>query len=171
VRGSHRIFRTTSAWAARATRAGREGGKGRSPGDTGDRHSWTFAPCIAVPRDERWGRTYEGFGETPELAETMAAAMVKGLQGEPVQPEGVLVPAPSYFVGDGGLGGARTHGGTDLSEQSCGAIHLPGYAAAVKGGCRFNHGVRSPAWNGAPWHANKHLITDVLKANLASRVS
>ena len=41
---------------------------------------WTFAPCIAVPRDERWGRTYEGFGETPELAATLGPAAVRGLQ-------------------------------------------------------------------------------------------
>ncbi|MBD3289617.1 beta-glucosidase, partial [candidate division KSB1 bacterium] len=41
---------------------------------------WTFAPCIAVPRDERWGRTYEGFGETPELAELLGAAAVRGFQ-------------------------------------------------------------------------------------------
>ena len=42
---------------------------------------WTFGPCIAVPRDERWGRTYEGFGETPELQVMMAPASVSGFQG------------------------------------------------------------------------------------------
>src|SRR5213080_1537676 len=43
--------------------------------------NWAFAPCIAVPRDERWGRTYEGFGETPELARTLGEAAVRGFQG------------------------------------------------------------------------------------------
>jgi beta-glucosidase len=38
---------------------------------------WTFAPCIAVPRDERWGRTYEGYGETAELAESLGAAAIR----------------------------------------------------------------------------------------------
>ena len=42
---------------------------------------WDFAPCITVPQDERWGRTYEGFGETAELAETLGSAAVRGLQG------------------------------------------------------------------------------------------
>ena len=42
---------------------------------------WAFAPCVAVARDERWGRTYESFGENPELAETLGAAAVRGLQG------------------------------------------------------------------------------------------
>jgi beta-glucosidase len=42
---------------------------------------WTFSPCIAVARNERWGRTYESFGETPELAEMIGSAMVRGYQG------------------------------------------------------------------------------------------
>ena len=125
---------------------------------------WTFAPCIAVPRDERWGRTYEGFGETPELAETMAAAMVKGLQGEPGQPEGVLACA-KHFVGDGGTAGGKDQGDTICSEQELRAIHLPGYAAAVKAGVGSIM-VSFSRWNGAPMHANKHLITDVLKGEL-----
>ncbi|HEV7498463.1 MAG TPA: glycoside hydrolase family 3 N-terminal domain-containing protein, partial [Vicinamibacteria bacterium] len=28
---------------------------------------WAFAPCVAVARDERWGRTYESFSEDPAL--------------------------------------------------------------------------------------------------------
>src|SRR5689334_10549370 len=44
--------------------------------------NWTFAPCVTVPRDERWGRSYEGFGETPELARMMGEAAVRGYQGE-----------------------------------------------------------------------------------------
>ena len=63
---------------------------------------WTFSPCIAVPRDERWGRTYEGFGETPELAQSLGAAAVRGLQRNDLShPLGVLACA-KHFVGDGG---------------------------------------------------------------------
>ncbi len=43
--------------------------------------NWTFAPCVAVPRDDRWGRTYEGFGEDPALAAELGEAAVRGLQG------------------------------------------------------------------------------------------
>ncbi len=60
--------------------------------------NWTFGPCVAVPRDERWGRTYEGFAETPELTGQMAAAMIKGLQGSI---SGILFPswhAPSIIL-------------------------------------------------------------------------
>ena len=125
---------------------------------------WTFAPCIAVPRDERWGRTYEGFGETPELSEMMAAATVKGLQGQPGQSDGVLACA-KHFLGDGGTAGGKDQGDTICSEQELRAIHLPGYAAAVKAGVGSIM-VSFSRWNGAPMHANKHLITDVLKGEL-----
>ena len=126
---------------------------------------WTFAPCIAVPRDERWGRTYEGFGETAELSEMMAAATVKGLQGEPGRPDAVLACA-KHFLGDGGTAGGKDQGDTICSEQELRAIHLPGYAAAVKAGVGSIM-VSFSRWNGAPMHANKHLITDVLKGELA----
>ena len=43
--------------------------------------NWAFAPCVAVPRDDRWGRTYEGFGEDPALAAELGEAAVRGLQG------------------------------------------------------------------------------------------
>jgi beta-glucosidase len=125
---------------------------------------WTFAPCIAVPRDERWGRTYEGFGETAELSEMMAAATVKGLQGEPGRPDAVLACA-KHFLGDGGTAGGKDQGDTICSEQELRAIHLPGYAAAVKAGVGSIM-VSFSRWNGAPMHANKHLITDVLKGEL-----
>ncbi len=125
---------------------------------------WTFAPCIAVPRDERWGRTYEGFGETPELAGMMAAAMVKGLQAETGQPGAVLACA-KHFLGDGGTAGGKDQGDTICSEQELRAIHLPGYTAAVKAGVGSIM-VSFSRWNGAPMHANKYLITDVLKGEL-----
>jgi beta-glucosidase len=125
---------------------------------------WTFAPCIAVPRDERWGRTYEGFGETPELAEMIGAAMVKGLQGEPGRRDGVLACA-KHFLGDGGTSQGKDQGDTVCSEAELRAIHLPGYAAAVKAGVGSIM-VSFSRWNGAPMHANKHLITDVLKGEL-----
>lgn len=64
--------------------------------------NWTFAPCIAVPRDERWGRTYEGFGETPELAEILGAAAIRGFQrnalGDPLS----VLACAKHFVADGG---------------------------------------------------------------------
>jgi beta-glucosidase len=126
---------------------------------------WTFAPCIAVPRDERWGRTYEGFGETPELASMFAPAAVRGLQGEKLGSPESVVACAKHFVGDGGTKGGVDQGDAEISEEELRAIHLPGYAAAVKAGVGSIMASYS-SWNGQRLHGQKHLITDVLKGEL-----
>ena len=126
---------------------------------------WTFAPCIAVPRNERWGRTYESFGETPELASMFAPAAVRGLQGEKLgSPESVIACA-KHFLADGGTKDGIDQGDAVISEEELRAIHLPGYAAAVKAGVGSIM-VSYSSWNGERMHGQKHLITDVLKGEL-----
>jgi len=126
---------------------------------------WTFAPCIAVPRDERWGRTYEGFGETPELASMMAPAAVQGLQGEALGGPESVVACAKHFLADGGTQGGKDQGDARISEEELRAIHLPGYAAAVKAGVGSIM-VSYSSWNGDPMHGHKRLLTDVLKGEL-----
>ena len=122
---------------------------------------WAFAPCIAVPRDERWGRTYEGFGETPALAVTMAPAAVRGLQEAPAP----VLACAKHYLGDGGTNLGKDQGNTIVSEEELRAIHLPGYAAAVRAGVGSIM-VSYSSWNGQPMHASRRLITDVLKGEL-----
>src|SRR5690606_27318168 len=67
---------------------------------------WTFGPTVAVPRDDRWGRTYEGFGEDPEIARSYAGPLTLGLQGpieagRPLQP-GRIAGSAKHFLADGG---------------------------------------------------------------------
>jgi beta-glucosidase len=126
---------------------------------------WTFAPCIAVPRDERWGRTYEGFGETAELATMFAPAVVRGLQGEKLGSPESIVACAKHFVADGGTDKGVDQGDARISEQELRAIHLPGYAAAVKAGVGSVMASFS-SWNGERMHGQKFLITDVLKGEL-----
>ncbi len=141
--------------------------------------NWTFAPCVAVARDERWGRTYEGFGETPELARTLGGAAVRGLQGKGLDdPLGVLACA-KHFVGDGGtLHGtgmlksrnATEHwpldrGDTRLSESELKELHMQGYVAAIAAGV----GSIMPSynsWNGVKCSGSKRLLTEILKQEL-----
>jgi beta-glucosidase len=122
---------------------------------------WTFAPCIAVPRDERWGRTYEGFGESPELAVTLGPAAVKGFQADGA---GVLACA-KHFLADGGTARGKDQGDAVISEAELRAIHLPGYAAAIKAGVGSVM-ISYSSFNGVPMHMNRRLITDVLKGEL-----
>lgn len=126
---------------------------------------WTFAPCIAVVRDERWGRTYEGFGETPDLQTMMAPAAVKGFQGSLNGNGTDVLACAKHYIGDGGTTGGHDQGNTQLSEQELRSIHLPGYIEAIKQGVGSVM-VSYSSWNQGKLHAHQYLITDVLKTEL-----
>src|SRR5450759_1590437 len=63
---------------------------------------WAFAPCIAVAQDERWGRTYESFGDSPELVSKLGAAAVSGFQGKKLSDSTSVLACAKHFIGDGG---------------------------------------------------------------------
>ncbi|HYW74422.1 MAG TPA: glycoside hydrolase family 3 N-terminal domain-containing protein [Pyrinomonadaceae bacterium] len=137
---------------------------------------WAFAPCIAVARDERWGRTYEGFGETAELAQMFGAAAVKGLQRNDLNHPLSVLACAKHFVGDGGTtmgtGGFNRaqkrlldQGDTRVSEADLRKIHLPGYVSAVKAGTGSIM-VSYSSWNGVKASASKRLLTEILKQEL-----
>ncbi|MBN2535187.1 MAG: glycoside hydrolase family 3 C-terminal domain-containing protein [Spirochaetales bacterium] len=126
---------------------------------------WTFAPCIAVPRDERWGRTYEGFGETPGLAEIMAEASIRGYQGESLEDGKTILACPKHFLADGGTKGGDDQGNAECSEEILRKIHLPGYISALKAGSGSVMASFS-SWNGKKMHGNKDLLTGLLKNEL-----
>jgi len=126
--------------------------------------NWTFAPCLCVARDDRWGRTYESFGESPDLVSSMAS-IVTGFQGTtPGGPASVLATA-KHFVGDGGTAGGKDQGDTQLSEDQLDAIHLAPYKAAIARGVGSIM-VSFSSWNGTKMSGDRHLLTDVLKGQL-----
>ncbi|GAB4338148.1 MAG: glycoside hydrolase family 3 N-terminal domain-containing protein [Calditrichia bacterium] len=126
---------------------------------------WTFAPCIAVPRDERWGRTYEGFGETAEATVLMARAGVLGFQGTNLADPATILACAKHFVGDGGTTNGHDQGNTEIDEQTLREIHLPGYIQAIQAGVGSIM-VSYSSWNGQKMHSHKYLLTDVLKGEL-----
>jgi beta-glucosidase len=121
--------------------------------------------CIAVPRNIRWGRTYEGFGETPELQEMMAAASVYGYQGDTLGTPGRILACAKHYAGDGGTTNGTDQGNTVIDEAGLRQIHLPGYVKAVEAGVGSVM-VSFSSWNGVKCHTNKYLITDLLKGEL-----
>ncbi|HEX8772619.1 MAG TPA: glycoside hydrolase family 3 N-terminal domain-containing protein [Pyrinomonadaceae bacterium] len=139
---------------------------------------WTFAPCVTVPRDERWGRTYEGYGEAPELARTLGEAAVRGFQRNDLSHPLSVLACAKHYVGDGGttMGTGsfeqpvtKKHlldqGDTRLSEKELREIHMQGYLSTVGAGV----GSIMPSyssWNGVKVSGDKHLLTDVLKGEL-----
>jgi beta-glucosidase len=136
---------------------------------------WTFAPCIAVPRDERWGRTYEGFCEDPAVVAELGAAAVRGLQTTDLGSPRAVLACAKHFVGDGGTSyqerpaGSRAapldQGDTRVDEATLRRIHLPGYAAAVNGGVGSIM-VSYNSWNGVKVSGIRHLLTEILKGEL-----
>src|SRR6185295_673200 len=78
--------------------------------------NWTFAPCVTVPQDERWGRTYEGFSEDPQLVATLGEAAVRGFQGRDLRHPLSVLACAKHYVGDGGTAFGSTRNGTGLDQ-------------------------------------------------------
>ena len=126
---------------------------------------WTFAPCIAVVRNESWGRTYEGFGETPEIQEIMASASVIGLQGNDLGDNETILACAKHYVGDGGTTNGIDQGNTEVSETLLREIHMAGYIDAIEAGVGSIM-VSYSSWNGIKLHGHDYLINTVLKEEL-----
>jgi beta-glucosidase len=131
--------------------------------------AWTFAPTVAVVRDDRWGRTYEGFSEDPEIVRQYAGRMITGLQGSAGSPDFLspshVVATAKHFIGDGGTDQGVDQGDNLSTEQQLLDIHAQGYLSAFEAGVQtvmasFN------SWRGEKVHGNRHLLTDVLKGRL-----
>ncbi|WP_433336185.1 glycoside hydrolase family 3 protein [Spirillospora sp. CA-294931] len=131
---------------------------------TGTGPDWTFAPCLCVARNDRWGRTYESFGEVPELASAMAS-IVTGFQGERLNGRASILATAKHYVGDGGTTGGDDQGDVDLSEAELRKIHLPPFRAAVRRGVGSVM-ISYSSWKGVKAHGHKYLITDILKKEL-----
>jgi beta-glucosidase len=134
---------------------------------------WTFAPCVTVPRDERWGRTYEGFSEDPKLVKVLGEASIRGFQGKDLAAPLSVLACAKHYIGDGGTtavlrgrqGIRLDQGDTQIDEQRLREIHLPPYVAAVEAGV----GTIMPSyssWNGVKCSASRHLLTEILKREL-----
>lgn len=129
-------------------------------------HDWTFAPTLAVPQDDRWGRTYEGFSEDPAVVARYAAAIVEGLQGAPGDEDFLrgahVIATAKHFVGDGGTDGGRDQGDARISEATMRDVHAAGYPPALEAGVRSVMASFS-SWNGRKVHGRHDLLTGVLK--------
>ncbi|KAG0547587.1 hypothetical protein BDA96_01G093400 [Sorghum bicolor] len=139
---------------------------------------YTFAPCVAVCRDPRWGRCYESFSEETKLVQLMTSNMVAGLQGDVPKkhPKGVpfvggskkVAGCAKHFVGDGGTTRGMDENNTALSFHDLMRIHMPPYDNAVIKGISSVM-ISYSSWNGVKMHENKFLITETLKNKMDFR--
>jgi len=139
---------------------------------------WTFSPCITIPQDARWGRFYEGFGQTTDIVDGLTAAAITGYQDRLAGVQNKQVAAcAKHFIGDGatvwGTGtrvdGKHTYyidrGDVQLDDTMLREIYLPPYKTAIEADVKtvmasFN------SVRGEKCHGSKYLLTDLLKDEL-----
>ena len=123
---------------------------------------WTFNPMVDVARDPRWGRVAEGAGEDPWLGSLIAAARVKGHQGDDLSAPTTLLACVKHFAAYGAAQAGRDYHTVDMSERVLRETYLPPYKAAIDAGCgsvmtSFNE------LDGVPATANHFLLEDILR--------
>ncbi|HYH97651.1 exo 1,3/1,4-beta-D-glucan glucohydrolase [Hyalangium sp.] len=138
---------------------------------------WAFGPTLAVVRDDRWGRTYEGYSEDPAIVEAYAGKAVEGLQGllaKDASAHEKVVATAKHFLGDGGTTRGKDQGVTALSERQLRELHGRGYFTALKEGAQTvmasysswqntDQGENAKAYK---LHGSSYLLTDVLKTKM-----
>ena len=126
---------------------------------------WTFAPTIAVARDDRWGRTYESYSEDPALVASYAPYILQGIQGK-VGAEDFLrgehmLATVKHFLGDGGTVAGKDQGDNISTEAQLRDIHALPYYNAIKAGARVVMASYN-SWHGSKMHGFAPMLTDVL---------
>lgn len=123
---------------------------------------WTFAPMVDVTRDPRWGRVMEGAGEDPYLGAQVAAARVRGFQGERLGELNAVMATAKHFAGYGAVEGGREYNAVDMSMRKLWDVYLPPFrAAAAAGAASFMNAFND--LNGVPASGHRYLLRDVLK--------
>lgn len=124
--------------------------------------NWTFAPMVDIGRDPRWGRVAETLGEDPYLSGVLAAAMVRGFQGDRLSNAGRLASCPKHFAGYGASESGRDYNTTSIPEIDLRNIHLPPFRAALNAGAATIMTSFSDL-NGVPATANAFLLKRILR--------
>lgn len=124
--------------------------------------NWTFAPMVDISVDPRWGRVSEGAGEDPYLGSLIAAARVKGFQGENLANPLTVLACVKHFAAYGAPFAGRDYNTVDMSERQFREFYMPPYKAGVDAGAlsvmtAFNE------YDGVPATGNPYLLKDLLK--------
>jgi beta-glucosidase len=123
---------------------------------------WAFAPMVDIARDPRWGRMIEGAGEDPYLGAAVAAAQVRGFQGEEVGTPERVIAGPKHFAGYGAALGGRDYDEVNLSDSELWNVYFPPFTAALEAGAG-NVMTAYMDLNGIPATGNRWLFADVLR--------
>jgi beta-glucosidase len=123
---------------------------------------WTFGPVVDIARDPRWGRIMEGNGEDPYLGSVMAAASIKGFQGNDLSAINTIAACAKHFAGYGAVEGGRDYNTVDISERTLREVYLPPFKSAVDAGAATIMSAFIEI-GGIPTSANKYMLTNILR--------
>ena len=123
-----------------------------------------LSPVVDVARDFRWGRVEETFGEDPYLVASMAAAYVRGLQGDDLR-EGVVATL-KHFAGHGAPEGGRNHAPVNLSPRELREMHIFPYEAAIREAKARSVMNAYHSIDGVPCAGSHELLTEILRGEL-----
>jgi len=129
---------------------------------------WIFSPTVAVVKDYRWGRTYEGYSTEPSIPSAYASEMIYGIQGdvqELANNHEKVAATAKHFIGDGGAHRGIDQGDTRLSLDELLEAHVEGYYAALRANVQTVM-ASFGSWNGEKIHGHKQLLTHILKQKL-----
>lgn len=123
---------------------------------------WAFAPMVDIARDARWGRIMESAGEDPYLGEQIAAAQVRGFQGDVIGSPDHIIVAVKHFAGYGAAEGGRDYDSSDISDELLQNVYLRPYHAAERAGAATFMAAYMDL-NGVPATGNTWLLQDTLR--------
>ena len=129
---------------------------------------WTFGPCLAVVRDDRWGRSYESWSEDPSLVRAFARAMNEGIMSVDRNRKGFdgIISTAKHYIADGGSTQGIDQGNVPASEAELMNIHAQGYFGAIEAGVQTVM-VGFFSWQDQGKDAgNAHLVDEILKQKI-----
>jgi len=132
---------------------------------------WTFAPCLAVSQDERWGRTFESYSEDTEIVTRLGIASIKGYQGNNLNNANSVLACAKHYVGDGstifgtGINGGIDRGDVLVDEKELRSKYIKPFRSAVESGVGSIM-ISYNSWQSKRLHGHSYLINDILKKEL-----
>ena len=132
---------------------------------------WTFAPCLAVSQDERWGRTFESYSENTEIVTRLGIASIKGYQGNNLDNPNSVLACAKHYVGDGntifgtGINGGIDRGDVLVDEKELRSKYIKPFRSAVENGVGSIM-ISYNSWQSKKLHGHSYLINDILKNEL-----
>ncbi|MBT6516996.1 MAG: beta-glucosidase [Candidatus Marinimicrobia bacterium] len=132
---------------------------------------WTFAPCLAVSQDERWGRTFESYSENTEIVTRLGIASIKGYQGNNLDNSNSVLACAKHYVGDGstifgtGINGGIDRGDVLVDEKELRSKYIKPFRSAVENGVGSIM-ISYNSWQSKKLHGHSYLINDILKNEL-----